>query len=72
MRQTIKKICEDAENRFQPQLGEGRVYCNSALSLPQPRESTRVLSLLRLFGGGPLGEFFEPLQYFNLTLADLI
>jgi hypothetical protein len=26
MRQTIRKICEDAENRFQPQLGEGRVY----------------------------------------------
>jgi hypothetical protein len=26
MRQMIQKICEDAENRFQPLLGEGRVY----------------------------------------------
>jgi hypothetical protein len=26
MRQTIQKICEEAENRFKPPLGEGPVY----------------------------------------------
>jgi hypothetical protein len=32
MHQSIQKICEDAENRFQPQLGEGRVCFRPFLS----------------------------------------